>query len=101
MPGFNLGLESNIAADVQASVYVDLGDLGNLPWIGLGFSMASVAVILFARECFNQFDTKWLTNISILIFQIGSAVCGAAQSSNIPVVGQIIAGIDGAGMYLG
>lgn len=97
----NPGLDTTIAADVQASVYQDLGDLENLPWVGLGFSMASVAVILFVGKSFSQFNVKWLTIGSVFIFEVGSAVCGSAPTSNALVVGRVIAGMGGAGMYLG
>lgn len=82
-------------------MYEDLGDLENLPWIGIGFSMASVAVILFIGKSFSQFDVKWVANSSVFVFEVGSAICGSAQSSNALVVGRVIAGMGGAGMYLG
>jgi len=34
-------------------------------------------------------------------FEIGSAVCGAAPSMNALIIGRAIAGLGGAGMYLG
>jgi MFS family permease len=63
--------------------------------------MASVAVILFVGKSFSQFDVKWVANTSVFIFEVGSAICGSAQSSNALVVGRVIAGMGGAGMYLG
>ncbi|KAH8819307.1 major facilitator superfamily domain-containing protein [Xylogone sp. PMI_703] len=99
--GMLYGLDTTIAADVQASVYEDLGDLENLPWVGVGFSMSSVAIILFIGKAYGQFDVKWLTIGSVFIFEVGSAVCGAAPTSNALVVGRVIAGMGGAGMYLG
>lgn len=35
------------------------------------------------------------------MFEIGSAVCGAAPSMNALIVGRVIAGMGGAGSYLG
>lgn len=63
--------------------------------------MASVAVILLMGRLYDIFNTKWLMNISTAIFEIGSAICGAAPSSNALIVGRVIAGIGGSGMYLG
>ena len=50
---------------------------------------------------YGQFDPKWLYVICVLGFEIGSAVCGAAPSMNALIIGRAIAGIGGAGMYLG
>lgn len=82
-------------------MYEDLGDLENLPWVGIGFSMASVALILLIGESFRHLDVKWVTNTAVFVFEVGSAVCGSAQTSNALIVGRVVAGIGGAGMYLG
>jgi len=63
--------------------------------------MASVAVILLVGRAYALFNIKVLMLSSIAIFEIGSALCGAAPTSNSLVVGRVIAGIGGAGMYLG
>jgi hypothetical protein len=38
---------------------------------------------------------------SVLLFEIGSAVCGAAPTMNAMIVGRVIAGSGDEGMYLG
>ena len=95
------GLDTTIAADVQASVYEDLGEIQKLPWVGIGFPMGSVAVILLVGKLYGTFEIKWLIIASIVTFEAGSALCGAAPTSNALIVGRVIAGIGGAGMYIG
>ncbi|KAL7894308.1 MFS general substrate transporter [Trichoderma sp. TUCIM 5745] len=95
------GLDTTIAADVQGSVYEALGEIQNLQWVGLGFPMASVAVILLMGRLYSLFNIKWLMIITTAIFEIGSAICGAAPTSDALIVGRVIAGIGGSGMYLG
>jgi MFS family permease len=48
-----------------------------------------------------MFDVKWLWLGSILLFQVGSVLCGGAPSMNALIVSRVIAGAGGAGMYLG
>lgn len=95
------GLDTTIAADVQAEVYESLGDIQNLPWVGLGFPMASVASILLFGRAYGLFNIKVLLLSSIFVFEVGSALCGAAPTSDALIVGRVIAGLGGAGMYLG
>ncbi|KAM0258029.1 hypothetical protein ACHAQJ_004072 [Trichoderma viride] len=95
------GLDTTIAADVQGQVYEALGHIENLPWIGLGFPMASVATILPLGRAYALFDIKTLLLSSIFVFELGSAICGAAPTSDALIIGRAIAGIGGAGMYLG
>lgn len=95
------GLDTTIAADVQGPVYQTLGEIQNLPWIGLGFPMAAVSTILLFGRAYGLFNIKFLLLSSIAVFEIGSAICGAAPNSNALIVGRVVAGIGGAGMYLG
>jgi hypothetical protein len=50
---------------------------------------------------FHNFDLKPLFIGSILLFEVGSAVCGAAPSMNALIVGRTIAGLGGSGIFLG
>ena len=52
-------------------------------------------------KLYGQFDPKWLYIYCVLGFEIGSAVCGAAPTLNALIIGRAIAGLAGAGMYLG
>jgi MFS family permease len=63
--------------------------------------MASVAVILLLGRAYGLFNVKTLTLSSLFIFEVGSALCGAAPTSDALIVGRVIAGMGGAGMYLG
>ncbi|EHK49324.1 hypothetical protein TRIATDRAFT_262121 [Trichoderma atroviride IMI 206040] len=95
------GLDTSIAADVQGPILETLGEIEKLSWVGIGFPMGSVATILLLGSLYGAFDIKWLYLASIILFEIGSAVCGAAPSMNAMIVGRVVAGVGGAGMYLG
>lgn len=63
--------------------------------------MASAATILIFTRAYGLFNVKWLIIFSVIVFEAGSALCGGAPTSNALIVGRVIAGIGGAGMYLG
>ena len=96
-----IGLDTTIAADVQGPILESLGEIEKLSWVGIGFPMGSVATILLLGALYGAFEIKWLYLGSIILFEIGSAVCGSAPSMNALIVGRVIAGIGGAGMYIG
>jgi MFS family permease len=50
---------------------------------------------------FGSFDMKWLFNVCLILFEIGSALCGAAPNMNALIIGRVIAGIGGCGIYAG
>jgi MFS family permease len=65
------------------------------------FLLGGSAVVLPFGKVFGLFNTKWLFNGSIILFNVGSAICGAAPDMNALIVGRVLAGIGGNGMYLG
>ena len=48
-----------------------------------------------------MFDAKSLYLGSVILFMVGSALCGGAPNMNSFIVGRVIAGVGGNGMYLG
>lgn len=95
------GLDTTISASVQGPILSSLGEIEKLAWVGIGFPMGSISVILLLGWCFALFEIKYLMIGSIVAFEAGSALCGAAPTMNAMIFGRVIAGIGGAGMYLG
>ena len=52
-------------------------------------------------KAFGIFDMKWLFIICLVLFEIGSAICGAAPNMDALIVGRVIAGVGGCGIYAG
>jgi MFS family permease len=98
---FLYGLDTTIAADIQAAVIETFGHVDQLAWLGAGFSMGSVAVILLVGALYTSFNMKWIFVASVILFEVGSAICGAAPSMDTLIVGRVITGMGGAGIYLG
>jgi MFS family permease len=101
LTAFLYGLDSTIAADVQGPILASLGDLTMLPWVGTGFLLGSVATISLFGSLYTKLEVKWLYLVSIVAFEVGSAICGAAPDMNAMTVGRVIAGIGGSGIYMG
>jgi hypothetical protein len=89
---FLYGLDTTIAAYVQPAITGSLGGIEKLTWIGVGFPLGSVAGILPVGYSYGLFEIKSLYFISIVVFEAGSALCGAAPTMNALIVGRVIAG---------
>ncbi|KAH8736400.1 major facilitator superfamily domain-containing protein [Ilyonectria robusta] len=98
---FLYGLDTTIAADIQAAVSESFDNVSQLGWLGVGFGLGSTVAILPLGKAYGIFDTKWLYIASLIMFSAASALCGAAPSMNAIIVGRVWAGAGGAGMYLG
>ena len=49
---------------------------------------------------YTIFDAKWTYVTSIVLFEIGSAICGAANMMNVEIFGRALGGIGGIGNHL-
>lgn len=63
--------------------------------------IGGVAVVLPYGKLFGLYNAKWLYIGSSVLFMAGSALCGGAPNMNAIIVGRVIAGVGGNGMYLG
>ncbi|KAF2135657.1 uncharacterized protein K452DRAFT_293056 [Aplosporella prunicola CBS 121167] len=95
------GLDNTIVANIQPPIIASFGGVNKLGWLGIGFPLGSIAIILPIGKAYAIFDVKWLYVGSLTMFAAGSALCGAAPSMNALIVGRVWAGAGGAGMYLG
>ncbi|KZM20793.1 uncharacterized protein EKO05_0010858 [Ascochyta rabiei] len=98
---FLYGLDTTIAADIQGPVVQAFGQVEQLAWIGAGFPLGSVCVILLLGTLFNTFNMKWVYIATVIVFEAGSALCGGAPNMTALIVGRVIAGAGGSGIYLG
>ncbi|KAB8236171.1 putative MFS transporter [Aspergillus alliaceus] len=98
---FLYALDNTIVANIQPAIVHALDGVDKIAWVGVAFLMASSATLLTILQLFSQFNIKWMYIISIAIFEIGSAVCGAAPTMNAMIGGRIICGVGGVGQYIG
>ncbi|KAI8948817.1 MFS general substrate transporter [Xylaria longipes] len=101
LTSFLYGLDSTISAAIQGPILASLGDLELLPWVGTGFLLGSVATISLFGSLYTKLEVKWLFLGSIVAFEVGSAICGAAPNMQVLAFGRVVAGVGGTGLYLG
>lgn len=95
------GLDTTIAADIQAPVAEAFDNYTQLGWLGIGITLGAAAFILPLGKAYAIFDAKWLFIICSAMFSAGNALCGGAPNMNAIIIGRVWTGVGGAGMYLG
>ena len=48
-----------------------------------------------------MFDARSLYIVAVILFEIGSALCGSANLMDVLIFGRVVAGVGGAGVYVG
>ncbi|KAJ7843717.1 iron permease [Mycena leptocephala] len=67
-------------------------------WVGSGYTLASAALIPFTGNLANIFGRRPIMLGSIILFAIGSALAGSAQSMEWLIVARVVQGMGGGGM---
>ncbi|MCJ1405451.1 hypothetical protein MMC11_008679 [Xylographa trunciseda] len=99
---FLFALDNSIVADVQPKIIEAFpGSIDKLPWISVAFALGAASTTLVWATLFTTFDAKYNYLIAVFLFEVGSAICGAANMMNVLIFGRVLAGLGGAGAYVG
>ncbi|KAE8421983.1 major facilitator superfamily domain-containing protein [Aspergillus pseudocaelatus] len=98
---FLYALDNTIVANIAPAIVNHFESVENLPWMSVGFMIGAVAMVLIVGKLYTLYNAKWLYIIFTVIFMAASALCGAAPTIDVEIVGRVFAGVGGNGMYIG
>src|SRR6266536_3673090 len=98
---FLFALDNTIVADIQPVIVLHFNEVAKISWLSVAFLIGAAATNLVWGKVFGQFNAKWTYIFCVFLFELGSAVCGAAPSMDALIVGRAICGVGGSGMYVG
>ncbi|KAH8435300.1 MDR family MFS transporter [Aspergillus melleus] len=79
----------------------EFNSLSDVGWYGSAYTLASCSFQLLLGKIYAFYPIKSVLVACVLLFEIGSAVCGAAPSSAAFIAGRAIAGVGAAGIFSG
>ncbi|MCJ1472457.1 hypothetical protein MMC13_001105 [Lambiella insularis] len=98
---FLVALDRLIIGVAIPSITDQFDSLGDVGWYGSAYLLTSCAFMLLMGKIYTFVNPKWLYLASLVIFEIGSVVCGAAPNSTAFIIGRAIAGLGNAGLFQG
>jgi MFS family permease len=98
---FLYALDGTIVAVLQPGLIEEFGHIEELSWLSVAFLLSATATNLLWGRIYANFDAKWFYIFHVFIFEVGSALCGAAPSMSILILGRVVAGLGGSGQYVG
>ncbi|KAI9728589.1 MAG: hypothetical protein M1834_007617 [Cirrosporium novae-zelandiae] len=101
LAGLLVALDKTIISTAIPRITDDFHSLGDVGWYGSAYLLTNAAFQLVFGRIYTFFSPKWVFLVSITIFEVGSAVCGAAPNSDGFIVGRAIAGLGSAGIFSG
>ncbi|EXF75537.1 efflux pump [Colletotrichum fioriniae PJ7] len=94
-------LDSSIIVTAIPAITDEFHSLQDIGWYGSAYHVSNAAFQPLTGKVYRYFSSKWSFFVFLVLFEIGSLVCGAAPSSLILIVGRIIAGMGSAGIMSG
>ncbi|KAH8819204.1 putative MFS multidrug transporter [Xylogone sp. PMI_703] len=98
---FIVALDRTIIGTAIPRITDEFHSIGDVGWYASAYILTTSAFQLIYGRIFTFYSPKWVLLIAIGIFEVGSAVCGAAPSSKAFIVGRAVAGLGGAGIFCG
>ncbi|KAJ7116936.1 major facilitator superfamily domain-containing protein [Mycena epipterygia] len=95
-----IALDQTILATALPRIASDFNSFSLQGWVSSSFILAQTVFILFYGQVLRIFPAKWVLISSITIFEIGSLVCGLAQSVDQLIAGRTVSGLGAAGIFI-
>ncbi|GAA3991387.1 MFS transporter [Streptomyces plumbiresistens] len=93
-------LDQTIVSTALPTIVSELGGLEHLSWVVTAYLLASTAATPLWGKLGDQYGRKRLFQIAIVIFLIGSALCGAAQDMTQLIAFRALQGLGGGGLMV-
>lgn len=93
--------DRTIIATAIPPITDEFHSIQDIGWYGSAYMLTAACFLPVSGRVYQLYSTKWVFCLSIVIFEAGSALCGAAPNSVSLIVGRAIAGLGSAGIFSG
>lgn len=98
---FLVALDRLILGVAIPSITDQFDSLGDVGWYGSSYLLTTCASMLLIGKIYTFVNPKLVYLGSLVVFEIGSAISGAAPNSTALIIGRAIAGLGNAGLFQG
>ncbi|QUC23421.1 uncharacterized protein UV8b_07662 [Ustilaginoidea virens] len=98
---FCMALDNTIIATAIPRITDQFNAIEDVGWYGSAYLLTTCAVQLIFGKLYTFYSVKWVYLFAILLFEVGSLVCGATPNSIGLILGRAIAGLGAAGIFSG
>ncbi|GKQ34184.1 MFS transporter [Streptomyces sp. A012304] len=93
-------LDQTIVSTALPTIVSDLGGMDHLSWVVTAYMLASTAATPLWGKLGDQYGRKRLFQTAIVIFLVGSALCGMAQNMPQLIAFRAVQGLGGGGLMV-
>ncbi|ORX90855.1 MFS general substrate transporter [Basidiobolus meristosporus CBS 931.73] len=92
------GLDQTIVATALPKIASDFGAVNQVAWVATAYMLTATACQPLYGKFSDIFGRKIVFLFAIVIFEVGSALCGASKSMTMLIVSRAVSGIGGGGI---
>jgi EmrB/QacA subfamily drug resistance transporter len=93
-------LDQTIVSTALPTIVGELGGLNNLSWVVTAYLLTSTIVVPLYGKFGDLFGRKIVLQAAIVLFLVGSALCGIAQNMTQLIVLRALQGLGGGGLLV-
>ena len=98
---FMIALDNTIIATAIPHITTVFNSLNDVGWYGSSYLLTTTSLQPSFGKVYTYFNIKWTYMLALFIFELGSTICGAAQSSKMLIIGRAVAGAGAAALFSG
>lgn len=98
---FIIALDNTIIATAIPRITTVFDSLNDVGWYGSSYLLTTTSLQPSFGKIYTFFNVKWTYIAALLIFELGSVLCGAAVNSTMLIVGRAVAGMGAAALFSG
>ena len=93
-------LDQTIVATALPTIVGDLGGLSHISWVVTAYLLAQTAVTPLYGKLGDMYGRKIVLQVGLVVFLIGSALCGLSQSLDELIAFRALQGLGGGGLMV-
>jgi EmrB/QacA subfamily drug resistance transporter len=93
-------LDQTIVSTALPTIVGDLGGLNHISWVVTAYLLATTAVTPVYGKLGDLYGRKIVLQVALVVFLIGSALCGLAQSMTELIACRALQGLGGGGLMV-
>ncbi|KAI3323299.1 putative MFS aflatoxin efflux pump [Xylariaceae sp. AK1471] len=98
---FLISLDRLIITTAIPAITDEFNSLPDVGWYGSAYLLTSCAFQLLFGKLYSFYPIRTVYASSVVLFEVGSALCGAAPNSIAFIIGRAIQGVGSAGIFAG
>ncbi|KAG8904816.1 hypothetical protein FRB99_001122 [Tulasnella sp. 403] len=96
---FLVTLDNTILATAIPKIASQFNALEQVTWLASAYFLTQCGLMLMYGQLLARLTTKWVYLTTVVIFEVGSLICGVAPNMNVLIFGRALAGVGAGGLY--